>query len=530
MFKKRKKHSIIFIIISIIILIASGCSRDITREELFYITGRVELPETADVMAVQSYTTSGPVGSERLAISSVEENIFTIPLETANIKPREYIVKLEQDIDGDYLQNEVLKGKGKVLNKVRENIYKISLAEENHEVISHLKKNPLVSYIEPEYLIHIQAIPNDPGYPKQWNLHILELESVWEDWRGSKEVTVAVLDTGILPGHPDLAGNIVPGYDFIDDDNDPTDTSTQFSHGTHVAGIIGAITNNQQGIAGINWNVSIMPVRVIGETGTGDYSTLIQGIYWAVDNGADIINLSLAGSMDTAALREAVQYAVQQQVTVVAAAGNNGSGAVLYPARYPEVISVGAIGPTKERAFYSNYGPELDLVAPGGDNSILTREYNTILSTAGFMRNNTPVYQYTWAQGTSMAAPHVSAAAALLYSAGINNPQQIKNILRGTADDLGVSGEDIFYGAGLLNIKKDIKYTGWPIDDSSKIKILARNRANGKMEISYADPKTGTFSLSLSRGTWTITASYQNYRGEIEISVPGDNDIVIGMH
>jgi hypothetical protein len=111
MFKKRKKHSIIFIIISIIILIASGCSRDITREELFYITGRVELPETADVMAVQSYTTSGPVGSERLAISSVEENIFTIPLETANIKPREYIVKLEQDIDGDYLQNEVLKGK-----------------------------------------------------------------------------------------------------------------------------------------------------------------------------------------------------------------------------------------------------------------------------------------------------------------------------------------------------------------------------------------------------------------------------------
>lgn len=114
---------------------------------------------------------------------------------------------------------------------------------------------------------------------------------------------MAVIDTGILPGHPDLAGNIIPGYDFIDDDNDPTDTNKEFSHGTHVAGIIGAMTNNQQGIAGINWQVSIMPIRVIGKEGTGDYSALIAGIYWAVDNGANVINLSLAGSMDTIALR-----------------------------------------------------------------------------------------------------------------------------------------------------------------------------------------------------------------------------------
>ena len=129
-----------------------------------------------------------------------------------------------------------------------------------------------------------------------------------------------------------------------------------------------------------------------------------------------------------------------------------------------------------------------------------------------------------------MAAPHVSAAAALLYSAGMNDPQQIKNILRETADDLGEPGNDIFYGAGLLNIKKALKYTGWPIDISSEILILARNKTNFKEEITYADPETGVFSLNLSRGTWTITASYQNYRGEIEISVPGDNDIVIGMH
>lgn len=531
MYRKKKTRSIIIIALVLTIILFTGCSRDVSKEELFQIKGRVEFTATPAVMAVQDlnlfHDPYRPADGERLEISSLAENIFTLPLGDASVKPREYIVKFRQEIGREYLQNEILKGKGQVLARVRENIYKISLAEENREMLIHLKENPLVSYIEPEYLVHIQAIPNDPGYVKQWNLHLLELEQVWESWQGSKEVTVAVLDTGILPGHPDLADNIVSGYDFIDDDDDPTDTNNRFSHGTHVAGIIGAISNNREGIAGINWNVSIMPVRVIGEKGTGDYSTLIQGIYWAVDNGADIINLSLAGPMDTAALREAIQYAVQQQVTVVAAAGNNGSSPILYPARYPEVISVGAVGPTKERAYYSNYGLELDLVAPGGDSSVLSGEYNTILSTAGYIHNDTAIYQYTWSQGTSMAAPHVSAAAALLYSAGLNNPQQVKKILQGTADDLGTPGTDIFYGAGLLNIKKALQYAGLPIHDSSKIQILARNMANKSERITCADPLTGTFILNLSKGTWLIEASFKEYVGEKEIFVPGDNDIDI---
>lgn len=536
MYKIMKKSSIIILALLSVSLLLTGCSNDSTRQELFQIKGRVKLSTLPAVMAVQDLRPrhpGQPDQREKLAINSVEENLFTLPLEAVQIKAREYIVKFNQDIDRAYLQKEILKGKGQILNRLRDNIYKISLDDENRDIIKKLEENPLVSYIEPEYLVHIQHIPNDPGYAKQWNLKLLNLETVWQNWSGSKDTIVAVIDTGILPGHPDLAGNIIPGYDFIDDDNDPTDTNKEFSHGTHVAGIIGAMTNNQQGIAGINWQVSIMPIRVIGKEGTGDYSALIAGIYWAVDNGANVINLSLAGSMDTIALREAIQYAVQHQVTVVAAAGNNGSSPILYPARYPEVISVGAVGPTRERAYYSNYGPELDLVAPGGDSSILTEKYNTILSTAGYMDNNTAVYQYTWAQGTSMAAPHVSASVALLYSAGITDPVEIQRLLRETADDLGSPGPDSFYGAGLLNIKRALAYTGWYEDDTS-ILVQAINKTSGEKKSVFVDPVKRNFTLTLARGPWTIKASYENetgqYSGEIDILVPADKEIVIKIH
>lgn len=536
MYKIMKKSSIIILALLSVSLLLTGCSNDSTRQELFQIKGRVKLSTLPAVMAVQDLRPrhpGQPDQREKLAINSVEENLFTLPLEAVQIKAREYIVKFNQDIDRAYLQKEILKGKGQILNRLRDNIYKISLDDENRDIIKKLEENPLVSYIEPEYLVHIQHIPNDPGYAKQWNLKLLNLETVWQNWSGSKDTIVAVIDTGILPGHPDLAGNIIPGYDFIDDDNDPTDTNKEFSHGTHVAGIIGAMTNNQQGIAGINWQVSIMPIRVIGKEGTGDYSALIAGIYWAVDNGANVINLSLAGSMDTIALREAIQYAVQHQVTVVAAAGNNGSSPILYPARYPEVISVGAVGPTRERAYYSNYGPELDLVAPGGDSSILTEKYNTILSTAGYMDNNTAVYQYTWAQGTSMAAPHVSASVALLYSAGITDPVEIQRLLRETADDLGSPGPDSFYGAGLLNIKRALAYTGWYEDDTS-ILVQAINKTSGEKKSVFVDPVKRNFTLTLARGPWTIKASYENetgqYSGEIDILIPADKEIVIKIH
>lgn len=388
--------------------------------------------------------------------TSKYHQLNTIPLETAALNQNKYIIRLNKNASIDYINKVILKNQGKVIKKVaRNNTYQIKINKPNkRSLLKSLKNNSLINYLEADSKVYVQKIPSDPAYSKQWNLALLELDKTWEQIKDSRDITVAVLDTGILPDHPDLKDNIVDGYDFIDNDSDPTDTDPDFSHGTHVAGIIGAVTDNDTGIAGINWNIRIMPIRVIGSGGSGGYSTLISGINWAVDNGADIINLSLAGPVNSHSLKESINYAVENGVTVVAAAGNNGSTPLLYPARYPEVISVGAVGPTKKKAFYSNYGPNLDLVAPGGDDSITEKEHPTILSTAGQYSQDGVSHQYTWAQGTSMAAPHVSGLIALLYSSGIKDPLDIQELLKNTADDLGPAGIDDNYGAGLININR----------------------------------------------------------------------------
>ncbi|MFW5855886.1 MAG: S8 family peptidase [Bacillota bacterium] len=386
-------------------------------------------------------------------------NLNKLPLHTAVYSPEKYIIKFKNTISKVEVK-EIFQDKIKVVEKISNSTFKIQIdLDYLQDIIKIIKSNVLIEYMEPDYLVHIQEFtgsPDDTHYSLQWNLQMLNLEEIWQTTRGDNNITVAVIDTGIIMEHPDLTDKLVEGYDFVDNDSEPIDTDTTFSHGTHVAGIIGAMTNNQEGIAGVNWNVKIMPVRVIGAGGSGGYSALISGIYWAVDNGADIINLSLAGSAHSESLREAIQYAIKHNVTVVAAAGNNGTTPVLYPAIYPEVISVGAVGPTGEKAYYSNYGPNLDLVAPGGDNSVLEPN-NTIYSTAGYYENHQQVPDYSWSQGTSMATPHVSGLIALLYTDELrekaaNLPEQIASLLKSTADDLGDKGFDNMYGAGLINI------------------------------------------------------------------------------
>ena len=363
-----------------------------------------------------------------------------------------YIIKFDKQADQKYIYNNVLTiANGVLKGSVKElsnNTYKIKLKPDKRKLFKNkVRASSSVLYLEPDYKIKIQTIPNDPYYTEQWNLKMLNLPITWEDYKGSDQVKVAVVDTGIVTDHPDLKNNIGPGYDVIDEDQDPTDPSTGFSHGTQVAGIIGAVTDNNTGIAGINWNVEIMPIRVMDESGKGIVSNLATGIRWAVDNGANIINLSLASSGPSTTLKEAVQYAVNNGVTVVAASGNNGQGQVSYPARYSRVISVGALGPTKEKAYYSNYGEKLDLVAPGGDSTVNEKNYNTILTTSG---NG---YPYHPAQGTSMAAPHVSGLAALLFSSGTRLPEDIQQQLINTATPLDKTGmENNYYGAGLVNI------------------------------------------------------------------------------
>lgn len=296
-----------------------------------------------------------------------------------------------------------------------------------------------VQYAEPNYFTtFVETYPNDPGWSNQYSLLNIQAPLGWDMTTGSPNVTIAILDTGVDLTHPDLSSKLVPGYDILNNDNDPSD---DHGHGTHVAGIAAAVTDNHTGVAGASWGAQIMPVKVLNSSGSGTYANLAAGIVWAADHGAQIINLSLGGSFRSPILEDAVNYAYSQGVVQVAAAGNSGIGSVLYPGSYAHVVAVGATDANNDRAGFSNYGPELELVAPG------VSIYSTSIGSV-----------YGNRSGTSMAAPLVSGLAAIL--AGMSRPYTPELIfyeMASTALDLGSPGRDIYYGYGLIQMDAAIR-------------------------------------------------------------------------
>ncbi|MCC6749520.1 MAG: S8 family serine peptidase [Deltaproteobacteria bacterium] len=345
-----------------------------------------------------------------------------------------------------------------------------------------LGRHPDVAFAQPNYIRRPFLRPNDPHYALQWHLKAVGMEQAWERSRGAVSVVVAVVDTGIRRDHPDLAGRLLPGYDFIanatsaadgdgwdDDPNDAGDnaaTSSAF-HGTHVAGIIGALSDNGIGVAGVNWACKILPVRALGvNEGKGTDADIAAAIRWAAGlsvsgapanpTPAKVINLSFGGPGASQILSEAIGAAHRAGAIVVAAAGNQGiDGANIYPAAVPEVITVGATDYASKRAGYSNYGKVVDLVAPGGDlGSKLPIQYQNkdwpagILSTIYYKSSNT--FDYHFYEGTSQAAPLVAGVVSLMLTV---NPsltrQQTLSILQNSANGAGRCNEGC--GAGLLN-------------------------------------------------------------------------------
>lgn len=276
-------------------------------------------------------------------------------------------------------------------------------------------------------------------------------------------MTVAIIDTGIAYEDyrrgwwtryyraPDLAQTcFVGGYDFVENDTHPNDDN---SHGTHVAGTVAQSTNNGEGVAGVALKSCLMPVKVLDRNGSGTYADVSDGIRWAADNGAQIINLSLGGSADSQTLKDAVAYAYNKGVTIVAAAGNDGSSAISYPAAYDDyVLAVGATRFDEALAYYSNYGSSLDLVAPGGDLNVDQNNDGygdgVLQQTFGSQTNDWGYYFY---QGTSMAAPHAAGVAALVISSGVFGPDNVRQVLQDSAKDLGAAGRDDTFGYGLLD-------------------------------------------------------------------------------
>ena len=346
------------------------------------------------------------------------------------------------------------------------------------QFLAKMKADPKVIAAQLDYICRVSRTPNDQYYSLQWNFEHVKAPRAWDlTLGGSSDVVVAVIDTGIAYENfgeyqiaPDMAGTaFAAGYDFINNDSHANDDE---GHGTHVAGTIAQTTDNSIGASGLAYKTTLMPIKVLGSDGTGTSSALSQGIRWAADNGAKVINMSLGfptGTTGGPAVADAVQYAYEKGVIMVGAAGNEGNdngynGGIEYPAAYDQVIAVGAIRYDKRYTNYSNYGSKITCVAPGGKvNFDQNNDGNSdgILQQT-FINGNPTQFRYVFYEGTSQATPHVAAAAALFLSRRGGGYSEFMTAIRETSEDLGASGFDQRYGYGLIDIGKIvIRGHGW---------------------------------------------------------------------
>jgi len=414
--------------------------------------------------------------------------------------------------------------------------------------LKNAQQDPSVVYAELNRIVTPHAVPNDSFFGSQWHYQAINLPIAWDTSTGSNEVIVAVLDSGVLLDHPDLTNKLVDGYDFIssttrsldgdgidDDPSDPGDRqfggSSSF-HGTHVAGTVGAQTDNATGVAGVAWQTKIMPVRVLGKDG-GSTFDIVQAVRYAAglsnnsgqlpSQRADIINLSLGSSFSSQSEQDAYTAASQAGVLIIASAGNESSTLPAYPAAYDNVISVSATTITNTLANYSNTGSSIDVAAPGGSNATDINGdglSDGVLSTSGDdSSGGTIEFVYGTQSGTSMAAPHVSGIAALMKAIypPLTPTQFTTALIAGDlTDDLGAPGRDDQYGFGLINAQKAV--------------VTAARLANGQG--SDPGPILVSTASTINFGSFldTLTFRVQNIgTGEISITNVSASQTWIGI-
>lgn len=390
------------------------------------------------------------------------------PAPGPDVVPHQVLVKFRRDISLPLKAATLIAYQAKVVARIARldvDVIEIPDGTSVEEMVGALSRNPDVVYAEANPFLRALVTPNDslfryqyalsntgqeigsiPGSPQGQSSADIKAPTAWEETVGTESVTVAVVDSGVDLAHPDLKNKLKnSGRDFVNNDYDASD---DFVHGTMIAGIIAAETNNAEGISGVAWNCKILPVKVLDEAGNGTTDKSAQGIIWAADNGAQVINLSLGGPVGSETLRSALQYAFDKGVVIVAAAGNTG-GAVLYPAAYDNyVLAVAATDYNDARASFSSVGAEIDAAAPGV----------RILTTVPVGYFGAGSLPYGYAEGTSLASPHVAGLAALLKSIkSALQPAAIMDIIRYSADDVNAGqykGKDEFLGYGRINMEK----------------------------------------------------------------------------
>ena len=409
--------------------------------------------------------------------------------------------------------------------------------EDKYETLIAIKmmnNDPQVRFAEPNLLIKATAVPNDPLYIEQWNYPLIELPAAWDLTTGSSDIIVAVVDSGALYQHPDLSGNLIAGYDFISEvDNaldgdgiDPNaeDLGTSY-HGTHVAGIIAAQSNNGIGGSGISWQTSIMPLRVLGDSG-GNLYDATQAILYAAgisnDSGelptktADIINLSIGGTgYCPSSYRDVLREVRLKDIIVVVAAGNDANQSNRFiPANCNDVIAVSAVDLNKQLTSYSNFGNSIDVAAPGGRDDIDSDTngfVDAILSLSAEVGGGGLNYRYDYRFGTSMAAPHVSGVFALMLAVNPNlSADEIEQMLISglLTDDLGISGSDNIFGNGLINARKAVTAAS---DSISGSPLLISYLSSSISTVEFRPAQTETVFETRTIGDSAITINSIDY-------------------
>ena len=388
-------------------------------------------------------------------------------------------------------------------------------------VVEKLNADPQVAYAELNYRITAHdTVPNDPSFTKQWAHSIMESPAGWDLTTGSAAITIAILDSGVDEGHPDLAGKIVAGYDYVDNDNNPHDLN---GHGTHVAGIAAAVSHNGIGVAGMDWQARIMPIRVLDAEGGGYMDTLAEGIFWAYSHGAEVLNISSGGPYFSFSVLDAVNAARTAGSLVVASMGNDNSSTPVYPAAYGSVLAVSATRHNDTRAGYSNYGDHCDVAAPGGNMSAY-QDPNGIYSTMPTY----PVYMttqdnywtnYDYVQGTSQAAPYVAGLAALIWSLKPSlTPDEVQEAIETTAVDLGQTGWDRYYGHGRVSAVAALRVYSPPL--APALSPIRNSDGGGTYLVDWNDePNADVYVLEMSNVPSFLNATvvYSDTASEFQV-------------